>query len=312
MTLKSDKDGKNKAPGFPGILLVLFLFYFGLTALTGFYADSHRVSFGDTPKHLEILHQGYLCDADGFLHPFTFSYPPLVYQLTLMAARISGFGFNEVLFVQALFWILLSGLVYLTGRRMAGRWAGLVSAFLCLSTPMIAHAARQYQLDLPLTAVVALGFLFLVKSRDLENRLYTYLFWITCGGGVVNQTGFPALSDCPPGDSNYQPLAPEASRSAGDNGHSSPAVVLGIGVIRFLEAAPPGNKLLQLRKRTRSSPAVFPVNTAPGRRNHPGHGTSPDSPVDPGRSRRALPGGGYVLAFLWLFLAICPPGFQAS
>ncbi|MBU1864559.1 MAG: glycosyltransferase family 39 protein [Candidatus Omnitrophica bacterium] len=82
-----------------------------------------------------------------------------------------------------LFILLLS--TYLIGRKLFSDFVGLLAMFLLYMYPLIFESFRQFQLDSPLTAMVALSILFLIKCNDFKSRKYSLWLGISLGWGML-------------------------------------------------------------------------------------------------------------------------------
>jgi hypothetical protein len=94
---------------------------------------------------------------------------------TLFAAKVNLLPY--------LFILLLS--TYCIGRHIDSSSVGLVAAVSLFFYPIIFQSSRQYQLDFPLTAVVALNVLFLLKSERFRNIKFSLLFGVASGWAML-------------------------------------------------------------------------------------------------------------------------------
>jgi hypothetical protein len=78
-----------------------------------------------------------------------------------------------------LFILLLS--TYLIGKIMFSDPVGLLATFLLFMYPMIFMSSRQFQLDFPLTAMVTLTILLLLKSNNFRNIEYSIFSGFSLG-----------------------------------------------------------------------------------------------------------------------------------
>jgi 4-amino-4-deoxy-L-arabinose transferase-like glycosyltransferase len=124
-------------------------------------------------------------------HPLRFVetyvyYPPFVYWVTDAFYAVSG---SEAMWVAVLsnvvFIAILVFATYGIGKTLWSPGVGVLSAFFVVTTPMMVTAFKEYMLDAPLTAMVALGLYFLIRSDGFSNLRYTLLFGATCGCGVL-------------------------------------------------------------------------------------------------------------------------------
>ena len=94
---------------------------------------------------------------------------------TLFAAKLNLLPY--------LFILLLS--TYCIGRHIDSSPVGLVAAVSLFFYPIVFQSSRQYQLDFPLTAMVALNALFLLKSEQFQNMKFSLLFGVASGWAML-------------------------------------------------------------------------------------------------------------------------------
>jgi hypothetical protein len=70
---------------------------------------------------------------------------------------------------------------YQIGRLMISPFAGCISAYLVFMSPLIFTSSRQFQLDFPLSAMVALSIALLLASDTFKQRKYSFLFGLALG-----------------------------------------------------------------------------------------------------------------------------------
>lgn len=89
--------------------------------------------------------------------------------------------------------IFLTILVFSTfgiGKVIFDKRAGLLAAFLVSMYPLVFNHLRVYLLDIPLTSMVALAVLLLLKSENLTNKKYSCLFAVASGFGLLIKFNF--------------------------------------------------------------------------------------------------------------------------
>ncbi|MCM8814198.1 MAG: glycosyltransferase family 39 protein [Candidatus Omnitrophica bacterium] len=74
---------------------------------------------------------------------------------------------------------------YLIGMRLFSEKIGLLAAAGCFFYPLIFQSARQYQLDLPLTAMVACSVFLLLASEQFNRRSISVCLGISCGWAML-------------------------------------------------------------------------------------------------------------------------------
>jgi len=114
-----------------------------------------------------------------FLKQRDFSYSPLVPLTTVPFYFIFGLTDDvAVLSLMAYFLILLFS-VYKLGQKLYGsNSVGLLAAFLVSMFPIIIGFSRVYYLEIPMTALIALTLVFLLKTDYFKNRKYSILLGI--------------------------------------------------------------------------------------------------------------------------------------
>ncbi|MCX5701642.1 MAG: glycosyltransferase family 39 protein [Candidatus Omnitrophica bacterium] len=70
---------------------------------------------------------------------------------------------------------------YLIGSLIFSGFVGLLATFVLFMNPLIFTSSRQFQLDFPLTAMVALSILLFLKSNNFTNRKYSFFFGLSLG-----------------------------------------------------------------------------------------------------------------------------------
>ena len=139
--------------------------------------------------------------AGKLLHPFQITYnPPFSYLITAFFIFIGGTSPASIFFSTVFFLALILAatyrLGYILGNGRAGVLAGLLTvAWFCFweseyrwfSYPFL----KEYLLEMLLTAEVIWALFFLVKSRDLTSRKYSFLFGVVCGLGMITKWNFP-------------------------------------------------------------------------------------------------------------------------
>ena len=178
------------------LFLLIYLFYNHLFQM----ADMNYISLGDNCRHLGIVYDAYHRAApSGFPAPPSLYYPPLVYQVTFLFFRLSGVSIASALASQGIFIFILGISIYFIGARLFGPQAGILSVVAALTVPFVALISRQYLLDVPLLAAVAVALAFLIYSDSFRSPLYTWLFFAACALGIMTKATFPVFVIVPAG-----------------------------------------------------------------------------------------------------------------
>ena len=124
-------------------------------------------------------------------------YPPIV----TCAAGLLYFALPIVpLTAQAVIWAFLvvgTLAVFGLGRRLLDADAGLLAAFLFATAPFVVFMLLNFQLDLPLAAVVALALYVLVRTEDLAVRPWVLALGLVLGLGMLTKPPFAAYLSGP-------------------------------------------------------------------------------------------------------------------
>jgi 4-amino-4-deoxy-L-arabinose transferase-like glycosyltransferase len=124
-------------------------------------------------------------------------YPPIV----TCAAGLLYFALPIVpLTAQAVIWAFLvvgTLAVFGLGRRLLDADAGLLAAFLFATAPFVVFMLLNFQLDLPLAAMVALSLYTLVRTEDLSVRRWTLGLGLVLGLGMLTKPPFAAYLSGP-------------------------------------------------------------------------------------------------------------------
>lgn len=115
------------------------------------------------------------------------AYPPLTYQVTLIAYGMLGVGPLTPVASFFPFLAILGLSMYGIGVNLGGRPLGWACALVTLGAPVVLEHARTYFIDLPATAMLALSVLSLSRSRDFTDRRWSLLFGVSMALGVLTR-----------------------------------------------------------------------------------------------------------------------------
>ena len=99
----------------------------------------------------------------------------LIFGTGMITAKLSGF----------IYFLILLAAIYAIGKRISGRAVGLLAAFFVSMYPLVFESSRQYSLDLPLTAMVCLACLFLLRAEHFTDLKYSLLLGVIVGAGML-------------------------------------------------------------------------------------------------------------------------------
>ncbi|OGK31880.1 hypothetical protein A3F57_04010 [Candidatus Roizmanbacteria bacterium RIFCSPHIGHO2_12_FULL_36_11] len=117
-------------------------------------------------------------------------WPPLTYYITDLFFLI--FGINERVAVLSLtpFLVIMVVSIFKLGDLLGGKKLGWLSLIVLIGIPSLMSQAREYLLDLPLTAMFMLNTYLFLKSDFFSNQKYSVLFGITSGLGLLTKWSY--------------------------------------------------------------------------------------------------------------------------
>ena len=123
---------------------------------------------------------------------FTFTiYPPFAYLIAGLFYLVLPSSLPVASLSNVIFLLILMFSVYGLANDLAGSRAALVTAFLVGAYPILVGLSRLYYLDFPLTAMVSLTLLLLIKTDDFRNRKIVLLLSFTLIAGMLTKQTFP-------------------------------------------------------------------------------------------------------------------------
>jgi len=141
-------------------------------------ASDHLIRSLQSFEYLKTGHLSQFFWGDEF-------YPPLLYQTTSLFFLLFPPGIASATLSQSLYWGILIFSLYGIGKLVFSRAAGLLAVFFFLTAPLTLIWSYQYMLDIPAASMFALCFYFLLKSDDFTSPLYSRLFGLGLGLGML-------------------------------------------------------------------------------------------------------------------------------
>ena len=185
---------KRKTLIIDGILLILvFCFITGIQA----YWLGRNTSFlpADMDIHLGKVHNYYNAITEGYplnsvLERRPREYPPLLYITGAVAYGIFGPSEKAACLSITIFSLLLILAVYGMGLSLGGRWLAWISVLLAISSPEWFINGITFRHEAPLTAFLALCFLFYFRSEGFRNRKDSILCGVFAGLAASSKFSF--------------------------------------------------------------------------------------------------------------------------
>lgn len=124
-------------------------------------------------------------------------YPPVLHIWT--AVWQAGFGHNVLSAVASnILWVgLLTGSMIAIGRSIKTPKSGLIASLFFLTLPLIGSIARDFQVDLPLTAMVSLSLAVLLRTNRFTSFWWSVILGVCIGLGLLTKWTYPAFVALP-------------------------------------------------------------------------------------------------------------------
>lgn len=129
----------------------------------------------------------FIAGHDSLRHLITayFYYPPLVYQPAILFYIILGVS-QKIAVLSNFFWLFIAIFaIYRSAVLLWNKKTGLAAVLLFLSMPMIIAMTHQFQIDLPLSAWVALTFYAMLLFSCKPSMKYAIWLGIIAGLGLL-------------------------------------------------------------------------------------------------------------------------------
>lgn len=124
-------------------------------------------------------------------------YPPILY---IWAAKWQTlFGHSVVSAVASnVLWVGMTiGSMIAIGRSLRIKYAGLLGSVFFFTMPLVGSVVRDYQIDIPLTAMVALTLALLIRSKRFTSFNWSLFCGICFGLGMLTKWTYPAFVALP-------------------------------------------------------------------------------------------------------------------
>lgn len=157
------------------VILTIYVLIFILQSV---YVISKDADYNGADLHfsLSILWSEYLDGYDRQIKPNEFEFPPMIYLNSHTAYKIFGISFKSARASLLIFSVIFLLSCYGAGKELGGETGGLAVTTLAASSSHIILLSRQFLPDFPVTALSALAFYLLLKTRSFRDRKYSILF----------------------------------------------------------------------------------------------------------------------------------------
>lgn len=147
----------------------------------------------DMGRHLFTAQQylNLLLDGQKFAMFSTyFYYPPLTYWLVALAFQLFGSSIMAAVGVN-LIWALILGFSFLSISKTLKRpRAGIFAFIFFITMPLVSSVSKDFQLDFPLTAMLAANLAVLLRSQNFKRLDMSLLYGLTFGFGMITKWMF--------------------------------------------------------------------------------------------------------------------------
>lgn len=148
-------------------------------------------------------------------------YPPLAPLSTSLLYFVFGVSAKVAVMSNLVFLCLLVFSVYKIGTSLFSSRVAFVACLLILFFPIILKYNIAYYLDLPLTAMTALGIFVLIRSNDFKDRRYSIISGLVFGLGMLVKWTYVFFVAGPFGYAIHKSLFSKSSRWVDVQGRSS-------------------------------------------------------------------------------------------
>lgn len=112
-------------------------------------------------------------------------WPNFVYLISSVFGLLTVNSLFTVRFTVSIFLLILMIATYFIAKDTVNKQAGLLAMFLVSMYPLVFESSRQYSLDLPLAALVALSVFFMIRTDYFTNSLYSILLGVCAGTAML-------------------------------------------------------------------------------------------------------------------------------
>lgn len=117
-------------------------------------------------------------------------YPPFLYWVTATWMLVFGKSLLVAVSVNGLWIALYASSIYAATRRLGTIRAGLLAVVFALTLPLIGSVSKDFQIDMPMTAVLALNFYSLLRTEYFRRFDWSVVYGITFGIGMLTKWSF--------------------------------------------------------------------------------------------------------------------------
>lgn len=124
-------------------------------------------------------------------------YPPLLYIWAAKWQALFGHSVMSAVVSNVLWVGLIVGSMIAIGRSLRVQYAGILGSVFFLTMPLVGSVIRDFQIDIPLTAMVALTLAVLIRTKRFTSLNWSLFCGICFGLGMLTKWTYPAFVALP-------------------------------------------------------------------------------------------------------------------
>jgi len=195
-TLKGKPDVKNRkhfSNAFPYIIFITLIFFYLINNYIWFKNSVPVPIIDPEAAHLSQLVEWYfpIENLKGLIEVIEGGpYSPLYYLTAVLSNRLLGTSLLSTRMANIFWLIIILISVYKLGEYLFNKEAGLLAAIILSFYPAVYGSSRLFREEFGLMGMVPLSMLFLFKSEGFKNLIYSLLFGIIFGVGLMVKAPF--------------------------------------------------------------------------------------------------------------------------
>lgn len=173
-------------------LLVLCVLVYLASTLVWVHWNT-RPPHWDMGRHLYTAQQYLNLMLDGQKIPLItayYYYPPLSYWLVALSFQFLGSSVVSAILLN-LVWALILAFSFLSiAKSLKSPRAGIFAFIFFITMPLVSSVTKDFQLDFPVTAMLAANLAFLIRSNNFKRLDMSLLYGISSGLGMLTKWMF--------------------------------------------------------------------------------------------------------------------------
>lgn len=162
------------------IILSAILFFFKLGNFSLY--DAAETTYGEFIKQIHLTGDWITMHYNGEI---IFDKPPLYFWLASLATLLFGFGEFAIRFPAAIAGVLTVAATFLLGKAFYNQRTGFLSAIIVMTTFQFLVQSRIAEIDILLTLLITLAFLFFWHAYNSGKVYFYWLFYTVMAVGLL-------------------------------------------------------------------------------------------------------------------------------